>query len=63
MMLWATDNVLKAHDKLQILKLDNAGQKKIRDQIEKVILAMRKDIGHRNIGILSGDLLRFHKEN
>ncbi len=63
MLLWASDGVLKAHSKLQKITMDNPEPDKIKSQVEKVILAMRKDVGHRNIGVLSGDLVRFLKEN
>ena len=56
MILWADDRVLQAFYKLQKLTTEQADQTKIRSQIERVILAMRKDVGHRNIGILVGDI-------
>ncbi len=63
MMLWASDGVLKAHSKLQNLSVDNPNQEKISSQFEKVILAMRKDVGHQNIGILSGDISGILNQN
>lgn len=56
MMLWASDSVLKEYLKLQkVIDADGEVGKQI-DQMERVILAMRRDLGYNNAMIVRGDL-------
>lgn len=55
-ILWAADSVLREYLKLEKMFSANASSSKLTIQAEKVVLAMRRDLGSGNIGILRGDL-------
>lgn len=62
MMLWAADDVLKDYLKLEKLIDSDAPEQRILGQVERVILAMRRDLGNNNWGILKGDLINIFQK-
>lgn len=51
MALWASDGVLKSYYKLCQLIEDSTEHSKLQQQGIKTLMAIRKDLGHDNIGI------------
>lgn len=58
MVMWASDHVLKQLIKLESLLLASpTDPKAVYHQAEKLVYAIRKDVGEKNQGIQSGSLL------
>jgi hypothetical protein len=61
MMVWGSDEVIAAWVRFRYSSMNAAQSQKpgsVLDDYEKLILAMRRDLGHKNRGFQRGDILR-----
>lgn len=62
MALWGSDKVIRQFDKLFQTSVDNSGTDLIWKEANKLLLAIRKDVGHENFNIGNINFKDFLKE-